>query len=261
MSEPAQVTPIRPDLATKIGAVPIEEYAEYFSILPYGESGVGKTHFIGTCSEHPALSPVLLLDTEGGRQTLRGLRNVEYVRVKRRSDLVKIQNELFKADGGHYKTVAIDSISEVQDVDIREIMHAVKKADSDRDEEVPSPREWGIARWHMRDIVRSFRDLPVHTIFTAHDLYEEKEGKAPKIKPNLPGKLGAEIPGFVSIVGYYRKEGNNRKLQLQGTQKVLAKTRFRELGGLLEDDEINMAHIRDLIPYPPEDPFPTEEGK
>lgn len=242
-----------PQFSSRIGAEPVEEYAEFFSFLPYGESGIGKTHLIGTAADHPLLTPVLLLDLEGGRRTLRGVHGIEYVRVKKISQLVSIQNELFKADGAHYGLVALDSVSETEDIDLREIMKIVKKADQERDIEVPAPREWGINRWHMRDIVRSFRDLPVHTIFTALDLHEKKEGQRLKIKPNLPGKQGAEIPGFTDIVGYYRKEGNKRKLQLMGTETVLAKTRFSELGNQLIDDQINMAWIREQIPYPPEE--------
>jgi hypothetical protein len=234
------MTSERPEIAVKIGATDVPEEVEKINALFFGESKVGKTHLVGTAGQHPDLAPMLYLDLEGGNATLRGFPGIEYVRIKSIKQLTGIQNELFKDSSGYYKSVALDGLTELQDLDMREIMKLLIREKPERDEEVPDKREWGKSRWHMRDIVRSFRDLPNPTnLFCTALLHElEEEGKASRFVPNLPGKQRGEIPGFMDIVGYYRKETNKRILQLEGTRRVLAGSRFSELGSSIDDPDL-----------------------
>lgn len=225
----------------KLQPEPVDQ-GDALNIFIYGETGVGKTFFCGTAVEHEDLYPVLILNTEGGTTTLRNLdpNKVEQKKIRTMDDLVKRINDLHMHNNGWYKTICIDSLTELQDVDMREVMVDTKlnaKNPDNVDIDVPSPREWGKSRNHLRKVVRAVRDLEVNTIITALVVEFGEEGKPKKIGPNLPGKLRGEISGFVDVVGYYYKnKDGSRTLQLENTLKVpYAKTRFPELGQLIID--------------------------
>lgn len=219
---------------------------EWINLMIYAESGVGKTHFCGTAMDHPDTSPVLMIDIEEGTSTLRRWPGIDIRRARNTKDLETIHNELFMYNQGWYKTVCIDSVTDLQDLDMRIIMREAKataKNPENVDIDVPSPREWGKNRSHMRGILRSYRDLPMNTIITAMLYEKEEEGKPTRFIPDLPGKQLAELPGFMDIVGLYQKDitdPRKRILQITGTRRVKAKTRFAELGELIENPTIPM---------------------
>jgi hypothetical protein len=96
----------------------------------------------------------------------------------------------------------------------------------------------------MRKIVRAFRDLPCHVIFTASVATLQEEGQPTKYFPGFAGKLKTEIPGFVDVVGYLTAELDpftgviDRKLQVAGTRRVVAKDRTSNLGDIITNPTI-----------------------
>jgi ABC-type phosphate transport system auxiliary subunit len=60
--------------------------------------------------------------------------------------------------------------------------------------------------------------------------------------PGFAGKLRTELPGFMDIVGYLYAENQGgevtRKLQVQGTRRVVAKDRTSALGDVMENATI-----------------------
>src|SRR5690606_2205175 len=106
-----------------------------------------------------------------------------------------------------------------------------------------------------RRLVRAFRDLPMHTIFTAL-AKSDKDGKtgAVKTKPSLSGKLADEVAGFVDIVGYqYTKVMDNelrRYLLTTATDRFVAKDRSDNLPATLEDPTMMkiFQHVRKSTP-------------
>lgn len=212
------------------------------NILIYGDPGVGKTYLCGTAADHEKTSPVLLIDVEGGTMTIRN-KDIDIVSARTLGQLRKIVNKLIMAgDDIYYKTVIVDSLTELQRVDMSQIMNETKAnaKNPDRvDVDVPSAREWGKSLAHSRAIVRAFRDLPCNTILTCLAHSSEEEGQPKQVFPSMPGKARNEVPGFMDIVGYYygRQVGGVtvRKLQFASTVRVLAKDRTGLLGDSLED--------------------------
>jgi hypothetical protein len=145
----------------------------------------------------------------------------------------------------YYKTVVIDSLTELADLDMRVVMKDSYQRNPDKvDIDVPSPREWGKVRNHIRLIVRAFRDLPCHVFYTAHVGVLSEEGQPTKYFPGFAGKLGKEVPGFMDVVGYMYSENKEgviyRYMQVQGTRRVVAKDRTDTLGDVVENPSLPM---------------------
>jgi hypothetical protein len=184
----------------KLQLATVRESPAWLNILLYGDPGAGKTVLAGSASEIEAMSPVLVGDCEGGTYSLRSFYpEVDVVRLTTTADVVEFYNTLRLGEHG-YRTVILDSLTEIQKMVMSDIMKMVIEQDADRDPDVPSIREWGKSGEQMRRIIRRFRDLPMHTIFTAL-LDEDKDPKG-RVKryPMLPGKLKKEAAGFMDIV-------------------------------------------------------------
>ncbi|UKM63137.1 AAA domain protein [Weizmannia phage Youna2] len=220
----------------------------WLNILIYGDPGAGKTYFVGTANDHPETANVLLLDAEAGRLSLEQ-HGVDYVEVidfeevskafdflvkycayrdiffnpsadekdkeKARLHLAVLfgvtdKEEAKQFEPPLYKTVAIDSLTEIQKINMSSLMKQVIEEHPDRDPDVPSLREWGKSGNQIREVVRAFRGLKMHTIFLALPTTEkdEKTGEITML-PSLPGKLAREIPGYVDIVGFLQSTDDN----------------------------------------------------
>jgi phage nucleotide-binding protein len=216
----------------------------WLNFMPYGDPGAGKTHLAGTAQDHPETSPVLLIDVEGGTVTLRHRPDIDVVIVRSMRDIEKIHKELIE-NPDYYKTVCIDSLTELQKLDMMEIMKDAVNKRPDQDPDTPAQRDWGKSQTRVRKIVRAFRDLECNTILTALAA-QEKDGQTQAITyyPSFPGKLKTEIAGFLDIVGYLytEREGESvtRKLQVVQSRRVTAKDRTNALGLYLENPTIPM---------------------
>jgi phage nucleotide-binding protein len=225
------VVPIR----EKLGVQKVEDMPDWVSMFIYGEPGVGKTWLVGTAQDHEATSPMLLLDIEGGTTTLRRRKDLDVIPVRNIEKLVEVRNMLWRENDLSWKCIALDNMSELQALDMQAIMNEAYNRNPDKvDKDVPSPREWGKSREHLRAITRAFRDLPCHTIMTAHVNIREEEGQPTRFYPGFGGRARQDVPGFCDIVGYMTVEhgttGPQRRIQFVGSRRVLAKDRFTKLG-------------------------------
>lgn len=247
------VKPPNNELRDKLAVTPPSEIVEWLNVLIYGEPGSGKTFLSGTAEDSPLTSPVLFLDVEGGTSTIRKRKGIDVKKIRTFVDLDQAYDMIvhsIKDNSLYYKTIVLDSLSELTDVDMRHIMAEAYNRNPDKvDKDVPSQREWGKARAHMRTTVRAFRDLPCNVIMTAHSATMQDEGQPTKYFPGFAGKLRTELPGFFDIVGYLYPENDQgviiRKLQVQGTRRVVAKDRTGALGDVLEN--ITIPQMWELI--------------
>jgi hypothetical protein len=170
----------------------------------------------------------LLLDIEGGAATLRNRPGIEVVQVRSTNEMVDILNDLKADNGKTYKTVAVDSLTELQKLNIAEIMRTVDGNKQDPD--VPSPREWGKTLVHMRKICRAYKDLPCNVIFTALAVRKRDDDGVVMIKPAMQGAALDEIPAFFDVVAYLdtivEKDSIERRLITQQHPKFRCKDRL-----------------------------------
>jgi hypothetical protein len=249
----------------------VQERSAFLNMLIYGDSGVGKTTLAGSADALPSMRPVLFIDIEGGTESLRRTYpDVEEVRVTTWKEMQEVYSVLY--DGKHeYRTVVLDSLTEIQKFSMYQIMFDLVQRKEEADPDIPSVREWGKNIEQVRRFVRGFRDLQMHTIFTAL-VKSDKDAKTGIVtmKPYLSGKLADEIAGFLDIVVYYyvkalplaeSGESENRRLLLtQKTEQQIAKDRSGLLPLVVE--EPTMTKLFELMnPRPGQTPLVAPEPK
>jgi hypothetical protein len=235
---------------------PVKQRSSHLNMLFYGESGTGKTYLAGSADDVPSMRPVLVIDVEGGTETLRTVYpEVESVRVESWRQMQNVYDELHRSKDHGFETVVIDSLTEVQKFNMDQIMAELIERRPDLDPDVPSMREWGKNLTQMRKFVRAFRDLPMHTIFTGLVRTDKDNNDRSLYLPSLSGKLAGEVAAFLDVVCYYYtkstiKDGEEelvRVLLTRKTDKHVAKDRTGNLPKLIPNP--SMASIFKLM-YP-----------
>lgn len=235
-----EIPPKELTLKERIGAKSPDSSVSWMNALIYGEPGAGKTHLFGTCEDDPEnFLPALLIDIDGGTDTVRHRHGIDVSPPIRDMEALKALYKEVAAEPDYYKAIGLDNISELQKIDMNDVMLEAKRTANNPDNVdiyVPSQREWGKSGERMRIIVRAFRDLPCHTIALAHiEEREDKLTKIPRLWPSMPGKLRHELAGFFSVVGYLSTYDENgevyRQIQFAKTKRVQAKDRFQALPG------------------------------
>lgn len=232
-----------------LGGLPVsnvEDIPPYINMLIYGDPGVGKTVLAGSASAVEALAPVIYIDVEGGTLSLRErFPEVKVIRIKTFNDLGKVFEELARGNHG-YKTVVLDSISEIQKFGMYAVMKRALENDPDRDPDLPGIGEWGKNTEQMRRFIRAFRDLPMNTIFLALGATDQDKRGNKLTKPALSAKLSNEVAGFLDVVCYmYKKtidQEVSRYLLTAGTDEFIAKDRTDRLPPILEAPDMQTIH-------------------
>lgn len=252
VAEPPKV--LTKDTVKTLGGLRVDyvrNQAPLINALIYGESGVGKTTLLGSLSEVEELGPVVIINIEGGTLSIKEkYPDVEVVRPTTIAQMQKIYDDLYR-DPKRYKTVCIDSLSELRVMFMTEVMKDVVAENSDRDPDVPGIREYSKNTEQVRKLVRGFRDLPCNTIFTALSATVLDKNNIPRTVPALTNKLTGEVPGLVDCVFYmYTKmvaREEKRLLLTSKTEREVAKDRSTKLPKVVE--EPTFRQIYDLM-YP-----------
>lgn len=189
-------------------------------VLVYGQAGAGKTSLIKT------LPSPIVLSAEGGLLSIQDA-DLPFIEIASMTDLQEAYKWLTEADDAKaYKSVALDSISEIAEV----VLNAEKKATKD-------PRQaYGAMQEQMADIIRAFRDLPGRHVYMSAKLEKTQDEMGRVLyAPSMPGnKTGQALPYFFDEVLALRVEkdgdGNTqRALMCDSDGLWLAKDRSGKL--------------------------------
>ena len=160
-------------------------------VLVYGGAGSGKTTLIGTLPEP------IIISAEAGLLSLADL-DIPYIEVTDMASLKEAYSFVTSAEATGFKSVAVDSISEIAEV----VLNAEKKATKD-------PRQaYGALQEQMTDLVRAFRDISGKNVYMSAKM-EKTQDESGRILygPSMPGnKLSQMLPYFFDEVLALRVE-------------------------------------------------------
>jgi hypothetical protein len=143
------------------------------------------------------------------------------------------------ADGLPYKTVAIDSGSELYKIDLMNVNKQYAEGNAKIEEDVPDQRSYYKAGNHMTKIVRNYKDLPCNFIMTAHESTDRDNFNRLTRAPQFAGKMKVDVPGFVDVVAHLRVEVTSgepvRFFQTIKTETLIAKDRLKAFDGVEQD--------------------------
>jgi hypothetical protein len=252
----------------------ITDVADYLKFLIYGDIGVGKTLLIGTLADAAAREyfegDVLYIDAEGGKGTIRNKRGLRYLKITNWQSLQRIYEGLYKQfdmgrdrwQGPWYGAVAVDSFTELEGRMRVQVTREAAAKNPKEDPEVTSQREWGRVQERIQNMVRAYKDLPIHyfAVFLEKLDTDEKTGLV-KIRPDVPGKLAGRVAAHFDVVGrmyiedvdyVVQEDGKDKKrtrperrMLFRQTARYVAKDRFNVLGEVMR--EPTMAKIMKLI--------------
>lgn len=218
--------------------------------LIFSPPGHGKTHFLGTAQEDERTAPMLLLDFEGGEETLSGL-DIDVAKIRSWDDYSEAY-ELLTSDSADnkYRSVGIDSASETH---IWALLQIIKRKGPTRKEpDLIEQGDYGVAGTQMRRLLREFRDLPMHVFYTATTKEVDERGVGKVKVPALSGQMADEIVALMSIVGYLaiqpsesEDEAIDRILILQNYPGF--RTKVRAAWKQIAPDEIENPSITSLM--------------
>ena len=229
----------------------------FAKVLVFAPAGAGKTVLLGTAQADERTHPMLLLDFEGGTESLAGL-DIDTIPIRSWDDY----NEAYEAlangdviefegqeyDFSQYNSLGIDSISETHKFALLEILR--KEGPSRRNPDLIEQGDYGTATTQMRRLLREFRDLPMHVFFVAHAKETEIPREGRVRVPDLAGQMAEEVAGLVSVAGYLAQftdeEGDLRRtLLLHGDRKFRTKARTR--WGTTAPEEIVDPTVTDVL--------------
>lgn len=188
-------------------------------LLVYGQAGAGKTSLI------PTLPSPIVISAEGGLLSIQDA-DLPFIEVNSMASLKEAYEYVASSDGAQFKSVALDSISEIAEV----VLISEKKATKD-------PRQaYGAMQEQMADIIRAFRDLPGKHVYMSAKLEKTQDEMGRVLyAPSMPGnKTGQSLPYFFDEVLALRvekdAEGNTqRALMCDSDGLWLAKDRSGRL--------------------------------
>jgi len=196
---------------------PITVEEQYMKALIYGEPGSGKTSLAATAAQHPNMSPVAILNLEGGLLSVANLPNVYQVDIRDSADMDEAywaltgNSEEFRA----IRTVVIDSGTEFANRTLAEwvqkgMARAAAKGRNVGDRTIDDVQleDYGKLTTQLRRVFSWYRDLPKHTIVTAlaKSVYPpnaDTRTSAPlEIRPAFTDALGTSVMGFFDHLWY-----------------------------------------------------------
>lgn len=165
--------------------------ASKITVLVYGASGAGKTTLIKTLG-----NGVIIISAEAGLLSLKGT-DIPVIEVHTYSDLIEAFNYVLE-NRGSYKTVVLDSISEIAEVVLQ----------AEKDKAKDARLAYGNLSDLMSNMIRMFRDLPdLNVYFTAKLEKSQDETGRMMFFPSAPGsKVPQYLPYFFDEVFALRVE-------------------------------------------------------
>ncbi len=229
----------------------VEATKPLIKALIYGKPGSGKTLLAATAMDHEDLKDVLFINVEGGLLTIADKQPFA-VNIGRNDDGTpngKIVDDLEKVIWAivgkkpgyeNIRTVVLDSASELQTIDLEDVVREDGKHDID-DRVV---KDYGKDSARLKRIFRMLKDIKCNIIFTAIIKSTMSDiGKITEVAPSLTNKVAEALMGYVDFVWYLYKDDNEvRYLLTHEKGPIRAKTRNKKfadaIGGKVTNPDL-----------------------
>lgn len=226
-------------------------------IILYGPAGHGKT-FQVKLVEKP-----IVLSYEGGLSTISDT-DIPYVDMTKSDDGKVLTNKQRIAKIGEvykylqtdeakakYKTVFIDSITEIGELIHSSIKAEVETEAKQKDKKPDNFKLWGDYFTQIYEFVKAFRDLPHYdVVFTClASTGQDTDTGEQRVRINLPGNSAKDnIPGLIDYVFYLDKKTDkagkeHRAFLTSDNGKYFAKNRSTEASPILTWEEGNIGKV------------------
>ncbi len=243
----------------------VQRRERFLKLLIYGTYGVGKTTLAVSSLAVPSMRDVIMINAEAGDLSVDQSKDLDAITVQKFTTLGRIneylkqhckardENDkefLIKSEAllrgveeseikkpRKYRTVILDSLSELEVYCMNQLLGIT---DTTRLDEETNSAEWSEYKKNntmILRVVRAFRDLPMHVIFTCAEKYNQDETKKYKYVPDMTGQLSKKIQGMMDMVGYYVQGKDGDKIQRRlyvmpsGLGKYDAKHRYQDFKG------------------------------
>ena len=195
------------------------------NLLLCGYPGSGKTTLAAQAQDSEWGKEVFFIDFEGGTRSISDRADVTVFKPNNWNDLREAF--LFISQGDHeFKTVVVDSLTEAQQINIKDIQA------NQKDPDIISQYTWMKTNDNIKTLIRQFRTLSqtngLNVIFTTL-LREDKDDELGivTLNPALTPGAAMNASGIIDTVGFLVKdrESERRKLILEHQGRFKGKVR------------------------------------
>lgn len=241
--------------------IELQDEDEYANLLVYGDSGIGKTVFGGSDDEVLFVAP----EDNGTLSAKRFGSTAKKWKIHGWKDIVSAYEWLYSLDPIPFNWVVLDSLTEMQDMCMRQVLDEAYQLNPGRDPDTPQIQDWTPYYNRFQRLVKAFNSLPVNVLYTALQQDEENEDGDKVVLPMMQGKgtqYAKKVASWMTSFGHMRvgrKKGEvvdgeqqweeYRVIQWRASKTVMAKDRTR----CLEPRTVNMSlkQVRELIEVGP----------
>jgi len=208
--------------------------------LSIGDSGKGKTHFIGSICDH---GKPFVIDSESGLLTIAD-KKFDGCTVNTFTEFGEaIQYYMANYEEKGYTHLIVDSFTRLQQYLAVELSPEGKLTQN----------QWGEVLAKLRKVANFLtKDVPTHVHVTAMAM-ESKDDLtgAVKVFPNIQGSFKYDLAGYFDVVMYHEcgeKEGNQVYwVQTQGDERITARSRLSSIGDMPKYAPNNYSIISGLL--------------
>lgn len=194
------------------------------SVLLYSEPGNGKTTWAASAPDP------LIIDVDSGSLSI-ALKNVPVLREKYSYDNIVELVSALRANPELYKTVVIDTVSELQKRWTDAIVQAAHKRNPARHQFIPTQQDYNETTIMIRRVVLDLLSINRNVILVAHSIEKQDGNDGPTyIRPNMTPALAGALFGLVDIMTFmkYDARKQERTFYFEATHTILAKHRYTD---------------------------------
>jgi hypothetical protein len=195
------------------------------NVLVYGDYKIGKTYLASMVKD------ALIISIEDGVLSLAGT-DVDYIEVKSYTQVMQLIKAIKTEDQfKKYKWIFLDTITEFGQTLYPRIRDKYEeKAQSNGSKGADGRQVWGNFGEKIGDIVRAIRSLDKHTCILAHPTDKEQDDGTVKRSPDIYGKSGERIVGWLDEIFYMHMNDKGERMFLtQSTDRTIAGDRSGKL--------------------------------